>query len=370
MLSLDNGEKISYNKLLLATGGEPRRLPITGIDLENVITIRTINNNERIIEAIKKYEKPNVVIIGASFIGMEVASMLRKVSQSVTIVAPENVPLERALGPEIGGVFRRLAERNGVAFRLGVGLKALLPRDHNEKQVVGFVELIDQSKLEADIVILGVGVRPQTDCVKDSLPLESDQSIAVDKYLRVIGTENVYAAGDIAKFPHYSSGSPVRIEHWDVALQQGRVAGYNMATILKESLKPYDSVPFFFTMIFGKSVRYSGDTHEGYDDIFIDGDILGDNPVFAAYFIKGLNVVAVATMGRDPLAVHCGELFLQRRMLSAEEIRMGKVESIILKMFFYFLVTHECIHMIETTKAGETCPSISHVIHQFTRPPF
>lgn len=281
---LDDGQRIQYDKLLVATGGDPRKLPIPGIELENVFVVREIKNNEAILEAMKRRAdpKPRVVIIGASFIGLESAAMLVRQAQSVTVVGIEQVPLERVLGPQVGGVFQRLHERNGVRFRLGTGIKAFVP-SVDDVQMVGSVELSSGEILEADLVVMGVGVRPQTDFVRDALPLEIDQSLRVDAHMQVIGHEGrIYAAGDLATFPQRETGRPVRIEHWDVAQQQGRVAGHNMALGRDAKLQSYNSVPFFFSLMYGKSLRYTGDAHEGYDDLVIDGDLETD--VFAVYY--------------------------------------------------------------------------------------
>lgn len=270
--------------------------------------------------------KPIVVVIGASFIGMESAAMMSKVAESVTVVGGESTPLERVLGAKVGNYFRRLHEKNGIAFKLGLGVTGFYGKE-DAKEAVGAVELTDGSRIEADLVIVGVGVSPRTRFCQDSLTLERDGSIRVDKYMRVVGEEDIYAAGDIATFPQYKTSDLVRVEHWDVAQQQGRIAGHNMATSLDPdaALKPYRSVPFFFSNMFGKSIRFAGDAHTGYDNVIMDGDVETDNGSFAAYYVKGDEVLSVATVGRDPLAVHCSELFLQDRMPSTSEIQAGKV---------------------------------------------
>ncbi|PJF18030.1 hypothetical protein PSACC_02187 [Paramicrosporidium saccamoebae] len=316
---MDDGGRLAYDKLLLATGGEPTRIPVSGANLSNVFVIRTIKANRGILEVMEKYPKPKVVVIGANFMGMETAAMMSKASESVTIVAPETVPLERIFGKDVGQVLQLLHERNGVQFRLGMGVKTIHSRDN----MAISVELSDGSILEANLVIMATGVRPQTDCVKDVLELRPDGSIAVDQNLKVLGTDNIYAAGDIATFPHRLTRTPTRIEHWNVAQQQGRIAGHNMVS---KTPRKYDSVPFFFSVLFGKSVRYAGDVHMGYDAVHFEGDKQADPPVFAAYYIKDEQISAVATMGRDPLAVHCSELLRLGRMPSAASIRAGKVE--------------------------------------------
>ena len=231
--------------------------------------------------------KPKVVIIGASFIGMEAAAMMSKLAESVTVVALESVPLERVLGPEVGRVFQRLHEKNGICFHLNATVKEFLPKKDKYGHF-GAVELHDGQIIHGDIVILGVGIKLVTDFAREAgLPTLPDGGISVDANLQVVGHSNIYAAGDIATFPcQYSCESKVRIEHWDVALQQGRIAGYNMAANSVDEMKPYNSVPFFFTNQYGKSLRYTGSAHGGYDSVHIDGDLEAEQLNFAAYYIS------------------------------------------------------------------------------------
>lgn len=299
-------------------------MPIPGARLDNVFVVREICDNEQILAACQE-RKPRVVIIGASFIGMEAAAMLVRTAESVTVVGVENVPLERVLGAEVGRVLQRRHEQHGVKFRLGVGISKILS-DGSRPNWANAVELSDGSRLDADLVIMGVGVRPATDFVRDCIPLEGDGSIRVDGQMRVVTMEDaVYAAGDLATFPHPATGQLTRIEHWDVAQQQGRIAGHNMACAESARLRTYQSVPFFFSLLLGKSIRYAGNAQPGYDRIHIDGDLAATDPAFAAYYLAGDKVLAVATMGRDPLAVHCSELMLQGRMPSATQVVGGTV---------------------------------------------
>ena len=322
-ITLTDGSSLRYDKLLIATGGEPRHLPIAGADLQNIFVIRHIEANEAILKAVRAIGKPKVVIIGASFIGMETAAMMVKVSESVTVVGLETVPMERVLGVEVGQVFQRLHEKNGVKFRLGTSIKAFTANAQDERKVAA-IELGDGSILEADIVIVGVGIKLATEFADKALSLERDGGITVDSQLRIPAHKDIYAAGDIANFPYGTSN--IRVEHWDVASQQGRIAGHNMgASLTGSACKPYDSVPFFFSLQFGKSIRYAGSTHAGYDEIWIDGDPTAETALsFAAYYLREDKVLAVATMGRDPLTVHCSELMRLNRMPSASIIKAGK----------------------------------------------
>lgn len=331
-VQLSTGESLEYDHLLLATGGIPRKLSVPGGELGNIFTIRHIEDNQQILEFIKQSAvPPQVVIIGASFIGMEAAAMLTKQPvASVTVVGLESVPLANVLGPQVGLVYKRLHEKNRVQFKLGTGIASF--EEHSQRVgQVGKVNLSDSSTLEADLVIVGVGVRPATDFAT-SLSREPDGSFLTDRFLMLQENKDIFIAGDIARFPllipnpELNDTISLRVEHWDVALQQGRIAGHNMAISLlgkEEEMRPYTSVPFFFTMQYMKSIRYAGAVPKGWDDIWLEGDIEGDSPNFAAYYLKEDQVLAVATMGRDPLAVHCSELIRQGRMPSASQLKHG-----------------------------------------------
>lgn len=331
LVALADGSRLSFDRLLIATGGEPRRLTFLpgGDAYTNVHAIRHLTDNAAILQTIREIveegkehtgeegegRKPHVLIIGASFMGMEAASMMNKLAASVTIVGMESVPLERVLGPQVGLFMQRLQEQNGTVFRLGASLKGFLP-DPAVPTRARAVELADGTIIETDLVILGVGIRLATEFLLDSgIPLLPDGSLPVDTHMCVQGHPDIFAAGDVATFPYahqlVSGSAPLRVEHWDVALQQGRIAGHNMAISLAEERQPmegqregadrgevtdsirsecvskalgtmraYDSVPFFFTLQFGKSVRYAGSTPSGYDGIHVDSD----GPSMAAYY--------------------------------------------------------------------------------------
>jgi apoptosis-inducing factor 3 len=206
---------------------------------------------------------------------MEMASVLSKLAKEVTVVGEEKVPFGNILGSQIGSAFQKLHDLNRVKFELETKVSRFEPAT-NGKQV-GQVVLANGKKLKADLVVLGVGVRPQTDYIKGKLPLELDGSILVDNHLRVVSAPkgNVYAAGDIACI-----AGGFRVEHWNVAHQQGRIAGRNLAS---QSKACYESVPFFWTMQFGKSIRFTG-SNRGYDDVIIRGDL--ETYVFEAFYIS------------------------------------------------------------------------------------
>ena len=220
-IHFENHPPLRYDQLLLALGGTPNTLPkLPGHDLPGVHTLRTQADANAIQEATK--DAKQVVVIGSSFIGMEAASSLISETRQVTVIAQEKVPFERVLGPEIGQMFRQLHEEKGVQFEIEAEVTALL----GEGGHVSGVQLKSGKTLPAEAVVLGVGVRPATEFLKDIFELEKDGSVPVDAQL--CAAENVYAAGDIARFPLAPAGAPTRIEHWRLAQQHGRTAARNM----------------------------------------------------------------------------------------------------------------------------------------------
>lgn len=280
---LADNSRLGYDKLLLATGGSARRPIVPGIDLQNVFTLRSAQDQAQMKDVLGEGKK--IVVIGASFIGYECAASLVstfKDKVSVRVVEYFNTPFERTLGKEVGGVLQSLGEENGIQFTCGHGMKQLIGKDG----VVTGVELDDGTIIEADAVILGTGIQPVTQYVQDGIDLEQDGSIKVDPFLRTTA-KNVYAAGDIASYPYWVTGERIRVEHWNHAIQQGEIAAFNM---LDKSI-PYDTIPFFWTRNFMKSVQYTG-YHRSYDEVFIDGDLKEQK--FVAYYIKDNKVLAAA----------------------------------------------------------------------------
>ncbi|MBF0396081.1 MAG: FAD-dependent oxidoreductase [Desulfobacterales bacterium] len=281
-VTLNTGEIISYDSLLLATGGEAATLCTEGCDLENIYYLRTINDAEKISDKIKT--SSNVVIIGAGFIGMEIAAILKSKGLSVTIVAPGSVPFERNFGVQIGEMVKQLFEEQGIVFKFK---RALCKFEGAGK--VERVVLDNGEKLDADIVIAGIGAKLSTDFLKE-IPVVKDKSITVDKYLNV--TDSIYAAGDIARFPDWRNGNMIRIEHWRLAQQHGIVAAHNM---LGKQIE-FKSVPFFWTDLFSIRIQYVG--HVGpWDEIIFKGEPMTRK--FIAYYVKGGKVLAVAGCGYE-----------------------------------------------------------------------
>jgi NADPH-dependent 2,4-dienoyl-CoA reductase/sulfur reductase-like enzyme/nitrite reductase/ring-hydroxylating ferredoxin subunit len=317
---LRSGETIRYNAALVATGGDPRRLNVPGKDLGNIYCLR-VPSEAHAIGA--NAEGKNVVIVGSSFIGMEVASCVAGKAASVAVIGMERVPFERVLGVQVGAVIQRLHEQKGVRFYMQRVVKEFKANGTN----VGGVVLDDGTELGADVVVIGAGIIPATGFIKNDsglLNLAPDGSILVDQHLRAC--EGLYAAGDLARFPYALLGHPIRVEHWSVAQSHGRIAARNM---LGHTVA-YTSIPFFWTVQFGKSIRYAGHVAPTFDSVHVEGDVEGTSgtggPKFVAYYGLNGRVLAVATLGMDPLASAAAELLANGKMPSMDELKRGSVD--------------------------------------------
>jgi NADPH-dependent 2,4-dienoyl-CoA reductase/sulfur reductase-like enzyme/nitrite reductase/ring-hydroxylating ferredoxin subunit len=273
------GDEFGFDRLLLATGSDARRLPSPDFDRDNVFTLRSLADARALIAAAQ--EGTRAAIVGSSFIGLETAAALRARGVEVDVVAPEAVPFAGVLGPEVGGFLQRLHERKGVRFHLG-------------QAVAGFdgLALATESgeRIAADFVIVGIGAAPRLDLAR-SAGFAMDHGVVVDSAMRT-SAPGIFAAGDIALFPDPATGEPVWIEHWVVAERHGQVAAANMLGIARA----FDSTPFFWTEQHGVTVRYSGHARR-WDEVRIDGDLDGGR--FAArYLEKGVHR-ATATVGCD-----------------------------------------------------------------------
>jgi len=308
-IQLEGQLPLHYDQLLLAPGSTPNRLPkLPGHNLPGVLPLRTQADADALLKATK--EAKHVVIIGASFIGMEAASSLIGEGRAVTVVATEKVPFARVLGPEIGAMFQRLHEEKGVKFEVEAEVTALL----GDEGRVTSVQLKTGQTLPADAVVLGVGVRPATDFLKEAFTLDKDGGLPVNTQL--LAAPNVYAAGDIACFPLAATGRPTRIEHWRLAQQHGQVAARNMLGQQQE----YTAAPFFWTQQYGKSLRYAGHA-EQWDDIIYHGEVSKQD--FLAFYVQAGRIAAVAGMGRDADMIYITELLGQGRLPAPAELRNG-----------------------------------------------
>ncbi|MGA7812127.1 NAD(P)/FAD-dependent oxidoreductase, partial [Caballeronia sp.] len=285
-ICLPHERVLSYDVALICTGGIAKPMDVPGSNLHRVFTLRSHDDATTILASLDGLRK--ALIVGASFIGLEVASSLRKRGMDVTIVAPGKVPLGSQFGNELGGMFQRLHEKNGVVFRMDSKVAAFLGDG-----VVREAELESGERLPAEVVIVGTGVRPATDFL-NGIVLADDGGIPVDSSMQA--APGLYAAGDIAQFSLPRSDKTLRIEHWRVAQQQARVAALNMAG----GNEHYTGVPYFWTYHFGKRFEYLGHASE-HDEVVIDGDL--NTQAFIAYLMKdGLVGAAVACDREAPTA--------------------------------------------------------------------
>lgn len=285
------GGQVPYDQLLLAIGAEPVRLPIPGAAQPHIHTLRSLADCRDIIHVAKAARR--ALVIGASFIGLEVAAALRARKIEVHVVAPERRPMERVLGPEMGDFVRTLHEEHGVVFHLEDTVVAIEGRRATLKS--GAV-------LEADLVVVGAGVRPRL-ALAEQAGLSIDRGIAVNAFLET-SVAGIYAAGDIARWPDPHSGENIRVEHWVVAERQGQTVALNMLGQHKE----FDAVPFFWSQHYDVPINYVGHA-EQWDEITIDGDIKAKDCLLK-YKRKG-QVLAVASIFRD-LASLQAELEIER----------------------------------------------------------
>lgn len=322
-----SGKEHSYTKLILASGGTPNMLPLPGLkgDLKNCFPLRTVKDVAAIMEAAGEDGGKKVVVVGSSFIGMEIGNALAGKKHHVDIIGMEKEPMERVMGEKVGSIFRKLLEKNGVKFHMGASVEKGI-ESKSKSGHIGAVALKDGTELEADLVVEGVGIRPATDYLKDNsaISLEKDGSISTDESFAVNGLKDVYAIGDIATYPYHGpggNGKPVRIEHWNVAQNAGRSVAN---TIANPGSKPKSFIPVFWSAV-GSQLRYCGHTPNGFDDVVVQGttDVSEGKQSWVAYYTKGDEVQAVASMMKDPYMSQSAALMLRGKMPGKKELEKG-----------------------------------------------
>jgi NADPH-dependent 2,4-dienoyl-CoA reductase/sulfur reductase-like enzyme len=301
-VSLADGSSRRYEALLLATGAEPRTLDIPGHDLPHVHVLRSLADSRAIIA--RAAHAHRAVVIGASVIGLEVAASLRARGLDVHIVAPDERPLIKVLGDELGAMIQEIHEAHGVVFHLGQSAVRI------DQDVV---VLKNGERLAADLVVVGVGVVPRLDLAK-AAGLAIDRGVSVNEYLET-SVPGVYAAGDIARWPDPRTREHIRVEHWVVAQRQGQTAARNILGARQR----FDTVPFFWSMHYDLSIGYTGHAEE-WDRLDVDGSV-ADHACSVA-FRKGGKTLAVASVGRDlenlkaEVAIEAGDEAALARMIA------------------------------------------------------
>ena len=275
-VELDGGERLRYDRLLISTGAEPRRLSIPGAGLEGIHYLRSVQDSDVLRERLDR--GGSVVVVGAGWIGAEVAASARQRGLDVTVVEPLAVPLERVLGAEVGGIYRDVHADHGVRMLLGTGVDAF-----EGDRALERVRISDGRELECDLAVVGIGVQPRSRLASEAA-LAVDDGIVVDEHLET-GVPGVFAAGDVANAQHPFFGERIRVEHWANALNQGPVAARNM---LGQSVA-YERLPYFFSDQYDIGMEYLGFARS-WDRVVFRGDPATRE--FIAFWLVGDRVVA------------------------------------------------------------------------------
>jgi 3-phenylpropionate/trans-cinnamate dioxygenase ferredoxin reductase subunit len=316
-VALDDGTRLRYDRLLLATGAEPRRLPIPGDELDDVLYLRTFTESDALRERLDR--GGSLVVIGAGWIGTEVAASARQRGLDVTVIDPLTVPLERVLGTEVGAVYRDIHADHGVRMLLGTGVEAF-----EGSTTVERVRTTDGRTLDCDLVVIGIGVQPRTALAVQG-GLYVDDGILVDEHLQT-SMPGVFAAGDVAMTHYPFNGRQIRVEHWANALHQGPVAARNMLG----RAEPYDRVPYFFSDQYDVGMEYTGYAPT-WDRVVLRGDPATRE--FIAFWLTGDHVLAGMNVNVWDVTDTIQHLIRERvpiddRRLADPDVPLGDVMSV------------------------------------------
>lgn len=309
-VTLSNGYCIKFSSLYLATGSKSRHLPIPGKDLKNVFTLRTFSDGAVIHAAIGQNVDKHVVILGVSFIGMEAAAYCVGKAKSITMIGRDDVPFKPVFGQAVGASLMKMFVDKGVEFKMRTNIKKCNGQNGN----IVSVELDNGCILPADILIMGVGSTFNTEfLVGSGITIDADGSLPVDDMLNT-NISGIFAGGDIAKAPVYShGGKKASIGHYGLAHYHGRIAALNM---LGKNV-PLKAVPFFWTLLFGKSIRYCG--YGKFHSMHVEGDI--ENLKFVVfYFDESGKVISMASCQRDPIVAQFAEYLSQGKVLYSNDL--------------------------------------------------
>lgn len=313
-IELGTGERVPYDRLLLATGAYPRRLTIPGADLPGVRYLRSVADSDALREAIVNAANSSspVVVLGAGWIGAEVAASSRQLGADVSMIDLASLPLERVLGAEVGAFYRDLHIEHGVKMHLGAGIEAL-----HGANAVEEVRLANGKTLPAGLVVVGVGVLPRTE-LAESAGLDLDNGVLTDEHF-LTSTPNIYAAGDVANVFYPMYGTHIRLEHWSAALNQGPAAAKNMVG----HPTAYDKVPYFYSDQYDFDMEYRG-WSKSYDQVVFRGDV--SRREFISFWLEDSTVVAAMNGNIWDQGEPIEALLRARRPVEPEQLADPKVE--------------------------------------------
>lgn len=310
IVELADGERLEYEKVLIATGARNRRPDIAGLALEGVFDLRTVDDADRIRAEARPGRK--AVVVGMGFIGSEVAASLRQLEVEVAVVAPGSAPLERLLGEEVGGVLAEIHREKGVELLFGDSVDAFEGSNRVERVVTRAGRTI-----ECDFAVIGVGVEPAVELAA-ATGVELDNGIVVDEYCRT-SVEGVYAAGDVANHYHPVFERRIRVEHWDNALKHGPAAARNM--LGKD--EPYEDIPWFWSDQYDTNLQYAG-FHTSWDELVVRGSL--EERSFVAFYCTAGRVLAAVAVNRGKDLRRSIPLIKARRPVQPAKLRQPDID--------------------------------------------